>query len=290
MAHHRRAWQAAVGATLLTGGLAAGALAPAGASTRPAVARPRLATPTTERLAVTATIAIEGQHVGVSLTGVAGPTMADLHVVAAGTALEMRRVGGTVYLHFPPGTKTGLPKGKTWGSVSLAALDHQLGVSLPGLSATGAASPLGPGGLLGALAKVTTAPPKKVGVKTVHGIATTEYRADLDVAKIFAAIPPAQSAALKQLAGSVLQATSIPVLAWVDGKGQVVQLHVAVPISMHFAGAKIHGSLALLAQGWDFGVPVHVTPPPAAQVAALPLSALGSAGATGLGGLGGLVG
>ena len=290
MGQHRRASPAVIGAALLAGGMAIGALGTAGASTARAPRRAHAVAATTERLAVNATIVLQGQHLGVSLSGVAGPTSADLHVVAAGTAVELRRIGNTVYLHLASATKTGLPAGKTWGSVSLAAVDKQIGISLPGLSASGQAGGLGPGQLLSDLAKVSSSPPRKVGTATIHAIPTTAYQLNLDVAKLLAGAGAgaAKSAILKQLLGSALSLTSVPTTVWVDAQGRLVQLHVAVPLTLGFAGVKIHASVDVLAQGWAFGVPVRVSPPPASLVAPLPLSAL-SAGA-GLNALGGLAG
>lgn len=296
MAHHRRAPQAVLGATLLVGSLAAGALGTAGASTpagrpalRAATARAAQA-PSSERVAVTLTVTLQGQRLPVSLTGVAGPTVADLHLVAAGTAIEVRRLGGTVYVHFPPGTKTGLPAGKSWGSVSLAAVDRQLGIVLPGLSPAGKASSgtLAPDELLAAIKKLASGPLRKVGAAKIHGIATTAYRASVDPAKLLGAAAAAASPTLKQLLGSVLKLKSVPFTIWVDAAGQVVQLNAAVPLALSFAGAKIDAKVAVLAQQWAFGVPVHVVAPPASQVAPIPLSALRASGAGALGGLGGL--
>lgn len=293
MGHHRRVSGIALGASLLAATAGAGAVATAGASSVPAsrAARAAHAAATSEQFSLTETISLQGQKLTVSMNGVAGPTLADLHISAAGTAIELRRVGGTVYLHLPPGTKAGLPAGKTWGSLSLSAVSKQLGqlgVAVPGLSAAGrGASGLGVGTLLSQLAKMSTAPPRKVGAATIHGIATTAYQITIDPSKVFGGLGASASATVKQLLGSVLGMKSLPMTLWADAAGQVVQLHVALPLNLGFAGAKIHGSITLLMQGWDFGVPVHVAAPPAAQVAPIPLSALGSA-AGGLGGLGGL--
>lgn len=288
MGQHRRASSAVIGAALLAGGMAIGALGTAGTSGATVPRGAHVVAATTERLAVNATIVLQGQHLGVSLTGVAGPTSADLHVVAAGTAVELRRIGSTVYLHLPPGTKTGLPAGKTWGSVSLAAVSKQIGIPLPGLSPSGQAGGLGPGQLLSDLAKASSSPPRKVGTATIHSIPTTAYQLHLDVAKLLGGAGAAKSAVLKQLLGPARSLTSVPTTVWADPQGRLVQLHVAVPLTLGFAGVRIHASVNVLAQGWDFGVPVHVSPPPASLVAPLPPSAL-SAGA-GLNALGGLAG
>ncbi len=286
MAHHRRVLSAALGFSLLAG--TAGAAATAGASSVAVAHAPA----TSEQFSLTETISLQGQHLAVTIAGVASPTLADLHITAAGTAIELRRVGGTVYVHVPPGVKTGLPAGKTWGSLSLASISKQLGqlgVAVPGLSAAGhGATGLGVGTLLSQLAKLSTSPPRKVGAATIHGIAATAYQITIDPSKVFGGLGASASATVKQLLGSILGMKALSLTLWADAAGQVVQIHAALPLNLSFAGAKIKGGIDLLMQGWNFGVPVHVAAPPAAQVAPIPLSALGSAagGISGLGGLG----
>lgn len=286
MGHHRRARPALIGATLLAGGLAAGttAIATAGASASPPAAAPAA---TSDRFAASLGITIQGQPVRVTMSGVASATEADLRLGIPGTSIEVRRIGQTLYVDFPPGTKgTSLPAGKSWGAVSLAAFERKVGIPLPGLGSSGQGSFLSPGAVLSSLSAVTAGPPRKVGTATIHGMASTAYSATIDLAKVAKSVPASQAASLKQLLGAA-KLSNLPLTVWVNAAGRLVQLHAAFPFSFNLVGTTMSLKLDVLAQEWDFGAPVHVSAPPASQVAQLPTSALGgSALGLGLGGLG----
>lgn len=284
MSHARRVG-VALGAGLLAAGLAAGAAtAPVGASPRPDRAA-RAATPTSERFALVLTVTLGGQPQRVTMTGVAGPSRADLHLTAAGSHIEVRRIGATAYVHVPPGTSSPLPAGKTWGAVSVAALRRRLGVSLPGLSAPAGATSVSAAGVLRTLAGMGSGTPAKVGSARIHGIATTAYRVTVDPAKVLARLPKATRDTLGSLLGGTT-ASKVPVTFWQDRAGRLVQLRTGLPLQVHASGLSLSLHLGVLAQAWDFGVPVHVVRPPAAATGTLPASSLGAA-ALGLGGLGG---
>lgn len=287
MGHHRRARTAVIGATVLATVLATGttAIGAAGASTRTGAAAP---VATSGRVVATLGISIQGQTVRLSVTGVASATEADLHIGIAGTSVEVRRIGPTLYIHVPPGTKAAhLPAGKSWGSVSLQAFASQAGIPLPGLGSPGHVGILSPGTGLAALSGLTAGPFRKVGTATIHKTATTAYVATVDLAKVTRSVPASQTAVLRQLFGSA-KLPSAPLTVWVDASGRIVQIRSGFPISANLFGTKLSLKLDLLVQNWDFGLPVHVVAPPASQVAPIPASALKSSalGSAGLGSLG----
>ena len=86
----------------------------------------------------------------------------------------------------------------------------------------------------------------KVGSATVDGVATTEYRATIDTAKL-----PTASAASKELPSSV------PVTIWIDGSGLIRQVSVAV----NSAGASGSFTVDLL----SYGAQQVPTAPPASE-------------------------
>ena len=103
MSYQRRVRAAMVGTSVLAAGLAAGAAAvPAGASAAAGHVA-RAAAPTSERLALLLTVTLAGQHQRMTMTGIAGPTAADLHLSAAGN--PGRRTGGDT----PPGCSRASP-------------------------------------------------------------------------------------------------------------------------------------------------------------------------------------
>lgn len=281
MSHPRRVG-AAAGAGLLAAGLAvAAAAAPVGASPRTGHAA-RAAAPSSERLALVLTLTVAGQHQRVTVTGVAGQHAADLHVSAAGSRVEVRRIGPTLYVHVPRGTSSPLPAGKTWGAVSIAAVRRQAGAGLPGLSPTGA-TPVSAGTVLRTLAGLGSTAPVRVGTARVHGIATTASRVEVDPAKALARLPKATRGTLGSLLGSTT--SKVAVTLWQDAAGRLVQLQTGLPLHLHVRGLSLSLHLGVLAQAWGFGVPVHVVRPPASATGTLPASALGTT-ALGLGGLG----
>lgn len=284
MSHPRRA-AATAAAGLLAAGLAAAA--PAGASgASPRAARGHAVAPASERLALVLTATVAGQHQRMTMTGIAGPSAADLHLATAGTRIEVRRIGPTLYVHLPPGASSPLPAGKTWGAVSLAAVRRQLGAGLPGLAAPAAGTAPSAQRVLRTLAALGASRPVKVGAARIHGIATTASRVEVDPAKALAGLPKQTRSALGSLLGGAL-APKVGVVVWQDAAGHLVQLRTGLPLRVNVSGLKLSVHLSVVTQAWDFGVPVHVARPPAAATGTLPVSALGTTG-LGLGGLGGL--
>jgi hypothetical protein len=100
-----------------------------------------------------------------------------------------------------------------------------------------------------------------VGPATVRSVPTTEYRASIDLTRVGQLKDPAGRAALQKLA-SELHATSLPVTVWLDGQGRVAQesYKVSVPTS---AGTT---TTSATIGDYDFGSPMTISGPPAAQV------------------------
>lgn len=108
--------------------------------------------------------------------------------------------------------------GKPWVSVNLAQLASTS--SIPGLSnlLSGQTSPTNPTGSLQELQAASSTGITKVGSATVNGVATTEYKATLNLAKLSQRLPAAKRRLLTQdLASSrKLGITTIPVDVYID--------------------------------------------------------------------------
>ena len=136
--------------------------------------------------------------------------------------------------------------GKPWIYVDMHKALGAIGIgSLPGA--------VDPSQFLNYLTAVS-ANPTRVGTVSIHGVATTEYRAVIDLGS-YAQQFPASAATVVALE-SALGSHTMPVEAWIDGQNRVRRIHVAFPECV--AGSKVHFSLTMGI--YDFG------PQPQAQI------------------------
>ncbi len=140
-----------------------------------------------------------------------------------------------VYVKLPAALSSKLSSytgGKPWVSVNLAQLASSSAV--PGLSSllNGQTSPTDPAAMLKELEAASTNGIAEVGTATVNGVATTEYKATLDPAKLSNALPAAQRKALSQaLAQSVKQfgSAQLPFDVYIDSA------HLIRRLTMNFS-------------------------------------------------------
>ena len=116
----------------------------------------------------------------------------------------------------------------------------------------------------------------KVGTATIDGTPTSEYRAVIDLAKATAGQSNGSSAgaSLRQELGT----SSLPVEFWVNGQGRLSQFAETMTIKTFPSSTGISRAVAQALAGTlpltftttmdftDYGVPVHITPPPASEV------------------------
>jgi len=158
--------------------------------------------------------------------------------------IQVLTTGGTAYVQVP-NALTSLTGGKPWASVTTGS------VGAPGSVSFDASQ------LLDSLRSIA-GPVTVVGTgDTVHGDPTTHYRATIDLSRLAANAP----AALGLLNGN----RSVPVDVWVDASGRLRRLTASFDAS-GTRGASL-GTVQVTAELWDFGTDVHVTAPPADQVA-----------------------
>ena len=105
-----------------------------------------------------------------------------------------------------------------------------------------------------------------VGGEELRGVATTHYRAQLaatDLAKRATGENADAASVLDQLASSGVD--EVPLDVWIDGNGLVRKL--ALDVEAPDATTGQPGNVSLAFELWDYGAPVEIDVPPAAQVA-----------------------
>lgn len=199
-------------------------------------------------------------------------------VPGTGGSIEERVVGGVLYVRIP-GAQSALG-GKTWASVDISQYLASQGGGLGSLTG----STTDPSQILSLLQGVSDSV-TTVGTTQVGGVAVTEYRATLDLTKL-AASNPQLAGSLRQLS-SQIHLSSIPIEIFVDSEGHLRRM----VMDLSFDPSALPGAPSSGAAGpvdvkmtvnlSNFGTPVQVSAPPAADVAPLPPSLLANGGLSG---------
>ena len=177
-------------------------------------------------------------------------------VPTAGGLVTMREIvlPGVVYLHMPAGIRL---VGGRW---LRAPLSPGAGAGLNALESQG----VSPGQELSYLAGAT---PRVVdlGPAVVAGLPTTHYRLTVDLRRVAARTDAALRPALEKLVQQEIRlqgSANLPMQVWIDRQGRLSRLTYTL--------ATAEGRMAVAIGLSDFGVPVHVSPPPPADIATLP--------------------
>lgn len=217
----------------------------------------------TARVAVTIAAQIQGMTVSYTETGVYDFAHSR-GMISLQSPLSMTELflPPTTYLKLPS-ELTGsdgsmLPKGKTWIAVPEGE-DGDPAAALLGSPADGD----DPASLLAALTAVSSSV-TKLGPSVIRGVPVTGYALTIDAAKA-AALPGANRADVEELLKS-FGGSEIPVDVWVDGQSLVrrERLTLTPPTG---SGAPADTKYTLTTDFYDFGVPVRISAPPAAEVA-----------------------
>ncbi len=180
--------------------------------------------------------------------------------------------GKSVYMRFPEELAAGLPNGKLWARIDLAALSSQAGIDVAALTAQfNSSDPLANIALLtGASGEVT-----ELGTEEVRGTSTRHLKMMVDLQKATEQVtsrlagPNAErlKAAVTQAATTV-GVTQLPVEVWIDSDG----LPRRLVYEMDLAKAKVPGTSAdataaagtakVSMEFFDFGEDVSVSIPP----------------------------
>jgi hypothetical protein len=214
--------------------------------------------------AATLTVSSSGAlatHISGSLEEQVRPTLLaseKLSLTSQGTAvpggIQALLTGNAIYMKMSTLAKL---LGKPWVKIPFSSLKKRTGVSLaPLIHQLQGNNPLAQAQMLRAASNV-----HEVGSATVGGVSTTEYAGTLDIAKSLAKLDPS----LRKLVGPAMEATGITTAnfhVWVDGQHQVRKLTE----SEHGNGTSFTTVMTIT----SINQPVHITPPPASQVAGLP--------------------
>ncbi len=206
----------------------------------------------------------------------------DLHVNSpSGGSVEVLETGGVEYLQVPPAQQSNVPGNKPWESIDLNQVDEaKLGKSFSQLSSLNSDNPTQALSNLSAVSNNVS----EVGTPTIGGVATTEYKAEVNLSKVAAQATARDGAkaghAISQEEED-LGTSTIPVTVWVDSNGLVRQVSEQLPVPTASAGATNGSGKATVSMTFSgFGTPVQLTPPPPDQVADITAQAVQQAQAS----------
>jgi predicted small lipoprotein YifL len=164
--------------------------------------------------------------------------------------------GPVLYMHAPTLAQQ-LPGGQEWLKVNVEALAKSRRIDLGQFRQLTQSDPA----QMLAYLRAAGGKIEKVGEEKVRGVDTTHYKAEVDLDKVAGQAPPSLRQAFRTSIQSLergLGTHTIPVDVWVDENDLVRRLEEHLPVA---GGGKIDFAVDF----FDFGTPVSVTPPPAAQ-------------------------
>ena len=175
---------------------------------------------------------------------------ASLLTRASGTSVATVLVYPYQYVQSPTATRT-------WYRIDLRTVDSSL--SLANLPA-----PADPTDLVDLLRAAGTV--ARTGGATVRGVATTRYRAVVELARYGAAVPAAQRAAAGRAADALERLTgskTLPVDVWVDARHRIRRLALSLS-----ARCDAHGTISesITMDLFDYAFQAPVAAPPAHEV------------------------
>ena len=161
-----------------------------------------------------------------------------------------------------------IPGHKPWVSVNLDKVSQaRFGASLSQLSALSGSNPAQALSQLATVSSQVT----RTGAATIGGVPTTGYRAEVNLTKVAARVAAkagAKAAQAVRQEARALGTSTIPVQIWVDAHHLVRQVRYQLPIPAASTGGPAGtGTATATITFSSYGVPVHLTPPPASQTA-----------------------
>jgi hypothetical protein len=220
------------------------------------------------------------QHSGAITLAMDFGSVPQIQSVLGSSTFVMRELinGTTIYIRLPDALTGRLPQlsGKPWLKVDLAKIAGSSGVPGIGSLLNNPASG-DPSQFLTYLRAAGTV--TKVGGETVNGIATTHYRAVIDLDKVSSALPASSRSQVQSAIAGLEKTTNlhqIPVGVWVDSHNLVRRIRMAFRESLA-SGQSV--AIAITIDIVDYGPQPPAVPPPADQVS--DVSSLTGTGATG---------
>jgi hypothetical protein len=216
----------------------------------------------TARIAATTTMQMQGMSVSFTETG-AFDFAHSRGMVSMQSPVGMTEIfiPPKAYIKVPGGAAGPLPHGKSWVTVDAGTSG---GLESSPLSPLGGGTD--PADLLASL-KAISSGVTNLGTATIRGVQVAGYRVDIDPAKAAARVPSSERAGFLGFASS-LGPGAIPVEVWVDQQNLVRR----VKLSLHLpggSGAPASERMVQVTDFYDFGVPVRVSAPPAAEIGSI---------------------
>lgn len=152
-----------------------------------------------------------------------------------------------------------LPKGREWVEIDLERPGSVPGVDLSGLSELSHGDPRQTLDLLRAVSDEV----EEVGEETVRGVATTHYRATVDLGRYPTLLPPAERPRAKRAVErltKLLGTRELPMDLWVDDGPLVRRSRQSLPLGA--GGLGLATSATVEVEYFDFGTEVAVEVPP----------------------------
>ncbi len=164
--------------------------------------------------------------------------------------------GLVLYMHAPTLAQQ-LPGGKQWLKLDVEAVAKSRNVNLGQFRQLTQSDP----SQMLTYLRATSGKIEKVGSEDIRGVATTHYRAHVDLDKVADQAPPKLRKTFRTSIQSLergLGSHTLPVDVWIDGDNLVrrLQEHLSV------AGS---GKVDFSVDFYDFGTSVSITPPPASE-------------------------
>ncbi len=164
-----------------------------------------------------------------------------------------------VYMKLPVLTRL-LPGGKPWIKMDLNAVGKRAGIDISQFTQFANDPTQMVDWLRAASGDVTT-----VGTETIDGVATTHYRATVDIDKYPDLVPAENRDAMRKAVDALKKAahvSSFPMHVWVGKDGLVRQVRTALTETIQGETVNVVTSERF----YDFGTPVEITLPPDDQV------------------------
>jgi hypothetical protein len=221
----------------------------------------------TARVAVTSSVQSPGMSISFTEAGVFD--FADSRgMLSSQNPLGMTEifVPPNAYIKVP--AAAGLAHGKSWMSLDVGTL---AGLGTSPLTALGGGAD--PADLLASLTAASSSV-TRLGTSAIRGVPVTEFRVSIDPAKAAARLPGWERAGFLEFAHT-LGSGAIPVDVWLDGQNLVRQVTFSLNLPAGLGapagtGGPADERVVESTDFYDFGVPVRVSAPPAAQVASKP--------------------
>jgi hypothetical protein len=196
-----------------------------------------------------------------------------LRMAIPGGSIRMREimVWPVIYMHSP--LLTPALHGKQWMKLDMARLERANGVDLNAITSTGSNDPTE---MLQTLENESDSL-RNLGAATVRGVPTVHYHAVIDLTKAAKTAPAGLRAVVRKSDArliALLGTDKMPMDVWIGQDKLVRRIAYRMSIAVASTGDTLATDLRL--DFFDFGVPVHVTAPPAREVAESPATSMGA--------------